>query len=575
MKLCLDPDFFCESLFPYYLYRYATISKISGNLAGLKPNQIKKLKSLSERRLRSDSIITQEFARAAGEVSIEIKRQVGFLIDRSGYVTHLMVGSDASIEIPHLDRFRVAQSRLRGLRYFHIHLKDEALNQEDLMDLVLNRFDSITAAVVDKDGIPRFYYSAFINPDPDADNPWIVQNKEFPGQLKEGYADIITDLESEFTKKNSNLKEAQLQNRAFLVGVYEPRKMKRSPEHSMAELKELCKTAGIHVVDTYMQKKPADSSTVVGKGKLQEIILKSVHKDIELLIFDLELLPAQAKKISDLSDLKIIDRTQLILDIFSKNAKSRDGKLQVELAQLKYLKNRLSELDDNMSRLTGGIGGRGPGETKLEIGNRRVEEKITRLENELDSLRKRRELNRKARAKNEIPIVAIVGYTNAGKSTLLNALTNSEVVAEDKLFATLDPTTRRIRFPAEREIIISDTVGFIHDLPPDLSMAFKATLEELGDADLLLHVVDLSNPNFEEQMEAVDGILNSLHLHEIPRLVVYNKVDEVDPEVIHSMHEVGEILVSAAKKLGLPELLDIIENRLWNEKRKPTKVISS
>lgn len=486
-----------------------------------------------------------------------------------------MVGSDASIEIPHLDRFRVAQSRLRGLRYFHIHLKDEALNQEDLMDLVLNRFDSITAAVVDKDGIPRFYYSAFINPDPDADNPWIVQNKEFPGQLKEGYADIITDLESEFTKKNSNLKEAQLQNRAFLVGVYEPRKMKRSPEHSMAELKELCKTAGIHVVDTYMQKKPADSSTVVGKGKLQEIILKSVHKDIELLIFDLELLPAQAKKISDLSDLKIIDRTQLILDIFSKNAKSRDGKLQVELAQLKYLKNRLSELDDNMSRLTGGIGGRGPGETKLEIGNRRVEEKITRLENELDSLRKRRELNRKARAKNEIPIVAIVGYTNAGKSTLLNALTNSEVVAEDKLFATLDPTTRRIRFPAEREIIISDTVGFIHDLPPDLSMAFKATLEELGDADLLLHVVDLSNPNFEEQMEAVDGILNSLHLHEIPRLVVYNKVDEVDPEVIHSMHEVGEILVSAAKKLGLPELLDIIENRLWNEKRKPTKVISS
>ncbi|MCZ8154696.1 MAG: GTPase HflX [Leptospira sp.] len=551
------------------------MSKISGNLAGLKPNQIKKLKSLSERRLRSDSIITQEFARAAGEVSVEIKRQVGFLIDRSGYVTHLMVGSDASIEIPHLDRFRVAQSRLRGLRYFHIHLKDEALNQEDLMDLVLNRFDSITAAVVDKDGIPRFYYSAFINPDPDADNPWIVQNKEFPGQLKEGYADIITDLESEFTKKNSNLKEAQLQNRAFLVGVYEPRKMKRSPEHSMAELKELCKTAGIHVVDTYMQKKPADSSTVVGKGKLQEIILKSVHKDIELLIFDLELLPAQAKKISDLSDLKIIDRTQLILDIFSKNAKSRDGKLQVELAQLKYLKNRLSELDDNMSRLTGGIGGRGPGETKLEIGNRRVEEKITRLENELDSLRKRRELNRKARAKNEIPIVAIVGYTNAGKSTLLNALTNSEVVAEDKLFATLDPTTRRIRFPAEREIIISDTVGFIHDLPPDLSMAFKATLEELGDADLLLHVVDLSNPNFEEQMEAVDGILNSLHLHEIPRLVVYNKVDEVDPEVIHSMHEVGEILVSAAKKLGLPELLDIIENRLWNEKRKPTKVISS
>jgi len=492
------------------------------------------------------------------------------LIDRSGYVTHLIVGSDHSIEIPHLDRVRVAQSRLRGLRLFHTHLKNENLNQEDLMDLVLNRFDSITAAVVDESGIPKFFYSAFINPDPDAEDPWVLDQKVFPGQIKEGYTEEILALESEFTKKNSNLKESQLLNRAFLVGVYDVRKMKRTPEHSMDELKELCKTAGIHVVDTYVQKKPADPSTVVGKGKLQEIILKSVHKDIELLIFDLELAPSQAKKISDISDLKIIDRTQLILDIFSKNAKSRDGKLQVELAQLKYLKNRLSELDDNMSRLTGGIGGRGPGETKLEIGNRRVEEKITRLENELLSLKKRRELNRKARTRNEVPIVAIVGYTNAGKSTLLNALTNSTVTAEDKLFATLDPTTRRIRFPKEREIIISDTVGFIHDLPPDLSQAFKATLEELGDADLLLHVVDISNPNYTEQMEAVDGILNSLNLHEIPRLVIYNKVDQIEEEMILPLKENGEILVSAGKKQGLEELLEIIENKIWEEKKGET-----
>ncbi|WP_244594471.1 GTPase HflX [Leptospira ryugenii] len=491
---------------------------------------------------------------------------MGVLIDRSGYVTHLIVGNDQSIEIPHLDRVRVAQSRLRGLRLFHIHLKEDPLNQEDLMDLVLNRFDSITAAIVDSSGIPKYYYTAFINPDPESETPWLLGEKVFPGQLKEGYSEELFSLESEFTKKNSNFKNAQLTNRAFLVGVYEPRKMKRSPEHSMSELKELCKTAGIHVVDTYIQKKSADPSTVVGKGKLQEIILKSVHKDIELLIFDLELAPAQAKKISDASDLKIIDRTQLILDIFSKNAKSRDGKLQVELAQLKYLKNRLSELDDNMSRLTGGIGGRGPGETKLEIGKRRVEDKITRLENELDALRKRRELNRKARAKNEVPIVAIVGYTNAGKSTLLNALTNSTVIAEDKLFATLDPTTRRIRFPKEREIIISDTVGFIHDLPPDLSLAFKATLEELGDADLLLHVVDISNQNYKEQMEAVDGILNSLNLNEIPRLVIYNKVDSISEEFKESLRENEEILVSAATKEGLLELLEMIEHEIWLEK---------
>ncbi len=525
--------------------------------------------------MRGDSVVTQEIARASGELSVEIKRQIGLLIDRSGYVTHLMVGSDHSIEIPHLDRVRVAQSRLRGLRLFHTHLKDESLNQEDLMDLVLNRFDSITAAILDKNGIPKYFYSAYINPDPDANEPWVLENRVLPGQIKEGFTEEILALESEFTKRNSNLKESQLQNRAFLVGVYDIRKMKRSPEHSMDELRELCSTAGIHVVDIYMQKKPADSATVVGKGKLQEIILKSVHKDIELLIFDLELAPAQAKKISDISDLKIIDRTQLILDIFSKNAKSRDGKLQVELAQLKYLKNRLSELDDNMSRLTGGIGGRGPGETKLEIGNRRVEEKISRLENELESLKRRRELNRKARAKNEIPIVAIVGYTNAGKSTLLNALTNSEVIAEDKLFATLDPTTRRIRFPEEREIIISDTVGFIYDLPPDLSQAFKATLEELGDADLLLHVVDISNPNNTEQMEAVDSILNSLNLHEIPRLVVFNKVDRLDSENFDSLKENGEILVSGTSKYGLSLLLQIIEDKLWAEKKKEKLVSSS
>ncbi|WP_217351572.1 GTPase HflX [Leptospira kobayashii] len=550
-----------------------TISKISGNLGGLKPNHLKKLKSLSEKRLRSDSIITLDFARSVGELSVEIRRQIGTLIDRSGYVTHLIVGSDHSIEIPHLDRYRVAHSRLRGLRLFHSHLKDEALNQEDLMDLVLNRFDSITAAVVDSEGIPKYFYSAYINPDPDASDPWVLENRKFPGQLTEGYAEEVQALETEFTKKNSNLKESQKFNRAFLVGVYDARKMRRTPEHSMDELRELCKTADIHVVDVYVQKKAADPSTVVGKGKLQEIILKSVHKDIELLIFDLELAPAQAKKISDATDLKIIDRTQLILDIFSKNAKSRDGKLQVELAQLKYLKNRLSELDDNMSRLTGGIGGRGPGETKLEIGKRRVEEKITRLEIELESLKKRRELNRKARTRNEVPIVAIVGYTNAGKSTLLNALTNSEVIAEDKLFATLDPTTRRIRFPEEREIIISDTVGFIHDLPPDLSQAFKATLEELGDADLLLHVVDISNPNYTEQMEAVDGILNSLNLHEIPRLVIYNKADNLEPEFFEKLKNEEEILVSAVTKLGLNELLSLIESRLWMGKQE--KVLAS
>jgi GTP-binding protein HflX len=496
------------------------------------------------------------------ELSRELSRQIGVLIDRAGYIHHLIVGSDSAIQIPYLDRIRTSQSRLRGLRLFHTHIKGEPLNQEDLTDLVLLRLDYITAAIVDDKGLPKYYYSAHVNPDPQSEEAWILLPRLYPGQIKEGFLDEIQDLEAEFTRRKSELKEAQKVNRAFLVGTYDPRKAKRSPESSLAELRELCSTAGIHVVDQYYQRKPPDSSTVIGKGKLHEIMLKAVQKDVELLVFDLELAPAQAKKISDESDLKIIDRTQLILDIFAKNAKSRDGKLQVELAQLKYLKGRLSELDDNMSRLTGGIGGRGPGETKLEIGNRRASDRINRLENELKNIRQRRELNRKQRFLNEIPVVGIVGYTNAGKSTLLNALTHSEVVAENKLFATLDPTTRRIRFPEEREIIISDTVGFIHDLPPELSNAFKATLEELGDADLLLHLVDVSSPEYREQMDAVDSILTNLNLNTVPQILVFNKMDVLE-EADQELPQLDGLFISAEKGIGLDKVLDRIEEALF------------
>lgn len=420
---------------------------------------------------------------------------------------------------------------------------------------------------MDEKGLPRSYYSAHVNPEDEDREPWTVLPKKVPGQLEEGILDEILDIEGRMTRYRRNLKGAQKENRAFLVGVYPENNRVRPPAQSIEELKELCRTAGVHVVDSFIQRKNRlDPSTVLGKGKLEEIVLKAIQKQVELLVFDLELTPSQAKKISDYADLKVLDRTQLILDIFARNATSRDGKLQVELAQLKYLKGRLSELDDNMSRLTGGIGGRGPGETKLEIGKRRVEERISRLEQELKSLKKRREIARRRRKKNEIPVCGIVGYTNAGKSTLLNAMTNSSVLSEDKLFATLDPTSRRIRFPEEREIIISDTVGFIHDLPPELSNAFKATLEELGDSDLLVHVVDVSNPEFRQQMEAVETILEDLNLSDIPRILVFNKIDGLPEEARNELLREGDpdtIYVSAIQGFGLNTLLNRIEERIY------------
>jgi len=508
-------------------------------------------------------IVTPEIARSVSEISQEIRRQVGLLIDRNGYINNVIIGNDHSIEIPFLERVRTAETRLRGLRLFHTHLKDEPLNQEDLTDLVLLRLDYITACVVEN-GLPKHFYSAHVNPDPDAEDMWEILPKEFPGKMKTGILSEIQEIEDAVQQYRSNVKKAVRENRAFLVGVYLPaRRKKRPPEKSMAELKELARTADVTVVDTFIQNKnEMNASTVLGRGKLNEIMLKAIQKDVELLIFDLELTPAQAKKISDLSDIKVIDRTQLILDIFARNATSRDGKLQVELAQMKYLKGRLSELDDNMSRLTGGIGGRGPGETKFEVGKRKVEDRINRLENELKTLKQRRELNRKQRNRQEIPVVGIVGYTNAGKSTLLNALTNSSVISEDKLFATLDPTTRRIRFPEEREIIISDTVGFIHDLPPELSNAFKATLEELEDSDLLIHLVDLSNEDYTEQINAVEKILTELDLHKIKRLTVFNKMDAAEKEIAEAVCK-KEICVSASEKANLDRLLDIIEDEIW------------
>jgi GTP-binding protein HflX len=299
---------------------------------------------------------------------------------------------------------------------------------------------------------------------------------------------------------------------------------------------------------------------LIGPGKLQDLAILALQEAASVIIFDQELNPSQIRSITDQIELKVIDRTQLILDIFAQRAQTREGKLQVELAQLKYLLPRLVVKNTAMSRLTGGIGGRGPGETKLEINRRRARERIAGLEKALSSVTKHRQQQKAKRHKKQLRVISIIGYTNAGKSTLLNTLTKSKVTAESRLFATLDPASRRLRFPRDIEVIITDTVGFIKDLPHDLMVAFRATLEELEDADLLLHIIDISNPRYEEQIKSVEKILVHLNLQNTPVIRVLNKMDRVSPQTHTCLsRKLKGIAVSARSKVTLLPLIAEME----------------
>jgi GTPase len=536
----------------------------TGNILGLKPQELKHLRNTFRRRVNPSEIVSTELATHLTEFSAETNRQVGVLLTRKGEVHAVVVGNAHQLELPDIGRARAGQVRLRGLRLVHTHLKSEPLTKDDLTDLALLRLDLVAAVGVGADGSPGVLHYAHLLPENSLGSIWRLETERHVS-LGPNCLETIEALEDELGTA-ARVQKVGNRERAILVSICLDGNRDAS-ESSLDEMKELAATAGVDVVDALLQmKRRPDVKYLIGRGKLDELNLSAMQKLADVIIFDKDLAPSQARHIGEATSLKVLDRTQLILDIFAQRAQSGDGKLQVELAQLKYLLPRLVQSDASLSRLAGGIGGRGPGETKLEVDRRRVRDRITFLEKKIDGLSSNRRVRRQKRTRGELPVISIVGYTNAGKSTLLNALTKSSVLAENKLFATLDPTSRRLRFPTEREVIITDTVGFIRDLPKDLVNAFRATLEELEEADLLLHVIDASDANYEAQLLAVEDILEGLGLHEKPRMLVWNKSDRISEQLMTArLRARGGVATSALMQQGLSGLLSQCESTLFSQ----------
>mgnify|MGYP000466681622 CR=1 FL=1 len=542
--------------------------EIKGNIKGIRDSVIAELQKLYD--MQSPQLVSQELAVKLADITEYINREISVYITRSGQIIEIAVGDNATVELPSFSGRRGA-GRLSGIRCIHTHPGGNPyLSGVDISALKNNKYDAMVAiGVVSPDFTKSELTFGLITGIDSNENytaecygPYSIEDAE-----NINFVNTVSTIERILDKQTGTASLHVMSERAILIGMEWGRNDSLwTVDDSLEELKQLADTAGATVIKKFIQKRPKpDPAFFIGRGKVQELALYAQQENIDLCIFDDELSPAQQRNIESVMGIRILDRTALILDIFAQRARTNEGKLQVELAQLQYTLPRIMGKGLMLSRLGGGIGTRGPGETKLEVDRRRIRDRIAFIKDQIEKVKAVRSLHRSKRKKNNVFEVSLVGYTNAGKSTLLNTLTNSDIYAKDQLFATLDPTTRQLTLPNKQEIIITDTVGFIQRLPHQLIAAFRSTLEVVTEADLLVHVIDVSHELYKEQAAAVHEVLKEIGAETKPVITVYNKIDKLPPDsklADRLALEEDTVCISAAKKLNLESLQQMIESHL-------------
>jgi GTPase len=540
-------------------------------LQGLKPNQLKQLRRLYQERLPIDRLTTPEFSQRLAAISSEIKSPISAYINRRGHIIRVGVGTPSQTQIPPLELPRYGAERLSGIRCVTTQLKVEPPTDAALMAMALQRLDAMVSLDVISSGFQKRgggvtgyvqqVYLSHLVPHPDVN--WTVSPPlDLDTVSEQDLTELIDNIEREYSREAGGHSGSDQTDRVVIVGLKTIAVGDLRFQDGLTELTRLVETAGGEVLQVIKQNRTRPHpQTVVGEGKVQEIALAAQKVGANLIAFDCNLSPSQGRNLETMIGIRIVDRTEVILDIFAQRAQSGAGKMQVELAQLEYQLPRIKGMGLAMSRQGGGIGTRGPGETKLETERRAIQKRIYKLQQDVNQLQAHRSRMRQQRQQQQVPSVALVGYTNAGKSTVLNAMTNAEVYAADKLFATLDPTTKRMHVPIDNEgtigqILLTDTVGFIHELPPALMDSFRATLEEVTEADALIHLVDLSHPAWHSHIRAVTAILAAMPIAPGPALIVFNKIDQVDEETIANatLEFPRSVFIAAAERTGLETL---------------------